>query len=101
MAQRNARNRAWGAETIVPPLGRIRARVSLVSRPEERRWSKETWIAMLAMAGIVAHLAARFTLHGGERVYNVPLIFILVAGSAPLLFDLFKRAFAREFGSDL
>jgi heavy metal translocating P-type ATPase len=34
-------------------------------------------------------------------MYTLPLIFVLLFGGAPLLFDLLKRITRREFGSDL
>ncbi len=67
----------------------------------KEKWSKETYIAVLAMLGISAHLIARFGLHASAAHYNVPLILILLIGGAPLLFDLLRRIVRREFGSDL
>ena len=67
----------------------------------EGKWSKETYIAFLAMLGISASLIARFGFHAATRQYNFPLILVLVIGGAPLLFDLVRRMLRREFGSDL
>jgi heavy metal translocating P-type ATPase len=63
--------------------------------------SKETYIAIGAMIGILAHLILRFALHGSAGQYNFPLILVLVIGGAPLLFDLIRKMLAREFGSDI
>ena len=71
------------------------------NRHGEGKWSKETYIAFLAMLGISASLIARFGFHEATRQYNFPLILVLVIGGAPLLFDLVRRMLRREFGSDL
>jgi heavy metal translocating P-type ATPase len=55
------------------------------------KFSKETYIAVVAMVGIGAHLLTR---------NNYPLFVVLISGT-PLLFDLLRRVWAREFGSDL
>jgi heavy metal translocating P-type ATPase len=44
---------------------------------------------------------ARFGWHASARQYNAPLIAILVAGGAPLMFALIRRMLHREFGADL
>ena len=67
----------------------------------KQKWSKETYIALLAMLGIFAHLIARLGLHASAPQYNLPLILILLMGGAPLLLDLLRRMLRREFGSDL
>jgi heavy metal translocating P-type ATPase len=54
--------------------------------------SKETWIAVLATAGIATHWIA---------LSNLPLVFVLVVGGLPLLFDLVRRMLRGDFGSDL
>ena len=66
-----------------------------------RSLSKETYIAIFATLGILAALVARFALHVAAGQYNVPLILVLSAGGAPLLFDLARKLLAREFGSDM
>ena len=66
-----------------------------------RQWSKETYIAFLAAAGIVVHLVGRYVLHASSQQYNWPLILTLLIGGSPLLFDLLRRVLRREFGSDL
>lgn len=65
------------------------------------KWSKETYIALLAALAITAHLLARFGMHASARQYNSPLVAALAIGGAPLLYDLLRRAMRREFGSDL
>src|SRR5579864_6816271 len=68
---------------------------------DRNRWSKETYIALLALLGISAHLIFRFGFHAAAQQYNLPLILVLTIGGAPLLFDLLRRIIRREFGSDL
>lgn len=67
----------------------------------KEKWSKKTFIALLATLAPFAHLTARFGLHTSTLQYNLPLILILLIGGAPLLFDLLRRMVRREFGSDL
>jgi len=71
------------------------------SVPLSQRWSKESYIAALAVLGIFAHLIARFGLHTPAIVYNAPLLATLALGGAPLLFDLGRRIAHAEFGSDI
>jgi heavy metal translocating P-type ATPase len=68
---------------------------------QPKRLSKETYIAIFAALGIFAHLVARFALQLPLNQYNVPLELVLLVGGAPLLFDLGRKLFAREFGSDM
>ena len=63
--------------------------------------SKETYIAMFAMIGILAHLVLQFGLHTSVARSNLPLILVLAVGGAPLLFDLGRKILAGKFGSDL
>ena len=67
----------------------------------QQKWSKETYIAGLAMVGILAHLISRYGLHAPASQYNWPLVLTLLIGGAPLLFDLLRRMARWEFGSDL
>ncbi len=63
-------------------------------------WNRETAIAVLAVAGIAAHLVARaFVPDGPAR--DLPLFVVLAAGGAPLVWDLARKALARQFGADL
>jgi heavy metal translocating P-type ATPase len=71
------------------------------TRLQDRKWSKETYIAFFAATGIVVHLISRYALRAPRDWYALPLILVLLVGGAPLLFDLLKRAARREFGSDL
>ncbi len=67
----------------------------------KHQWSRETWIALFAILGILAHLAARYALNAAIRQAAWPLLAVLVIGGGPLLFDLLRRLTRGEFGSDL
>jgi heavy metal translocating P-type ATPase len=64
---------------------------------DDRRLSKETWIAVAALIGIAAYLFARFGFH--ERFSEWALVAVLLT-SVPLLFDLLKKLAAFEVGAD-
>ena len=72
-----------------------------MAQARKARWSKETYISLLAALGILAHLITRYVLHASADRYALPLILVLLVGGAPLVFDLLKRATRWEFGSDL
>ena len=78
---------------VVPPSAPAKA-------GRAKRWSAPNVIAALTMAGIVAHLLLRFLLHTSPRVWQAPLIAVLVAGGIPLVAPLVRKALAGEFGSD-
>ena len=67
-------------------------------RPARR---KEPYIALLALAGIAAHLGLRHVLHVAEAWSLLPLYVVLIAGGAPLFFDVAVRAARRDLGSDV
>jgi hypothetical protein len=60
-------------------------------QPGTEKCSKETYIVVLAMVGILVPLIARFGLHASAPRYQLPLILILLIGGARLLFDLLRR----------
>lgn len=62
---------------------------------------KEVWIAALSAAAILLHLLLRFAFHSTPAGYDWPLFIALAAGAVPQLFDLGRRLWRREFGSDL
>jgi heavy metal translocating P-type ATPase len=73
-----------------PPVARFH-----LSRP------KETYIAVLAAAGIILHLVLRYVLHSPSAFSAIPLYATLIVGGVPLVYDLLEKLAAREFGSDL
>src|SRR6266571_5035576 len=88
-----------------PAPTRMRSRVSSprteqsALRRATRR--KEALIAILALAGIAAHLLLRHAVCAPEDVSLLPLHLTIVVGGAPLLFDIAARAIRRDLGSDL
>jgi heavy metal translocating P-type ATPase len=63
-------------------------------------------IAVLAIGGIVCHLAFRFILPNnqivlGLTIADVPLIVVLVLGGVPLVLGLLIKLLHQQFGSDL
>lgn len=58
-------------------------------------------IAVLALAGILTHLALRWGADASPRVIGLPLYVVLVAGGVPLVLSLALKLVRREFGSDL
>jgi len=57
-------------------------------------------IAVLALAGIFAHLALRWAV-ASPAATALPLYVVLVAGGVPLVLSLTLKLVRREFGSDL
>lgn len=65
------------------------------------RSSYTSWGALISIAGILLYLALHFAFRTPERISLIPLYLVLLIGGVPLLIGLIRRAFAREFGSDL
>jgi heavy metal translocating P-type ATPase len=68
--------------------------------PEIAR-SRTTLIAIIALAGIFLHLLLRFGFHSGTRAAQAPLFAVLALGGVPLVLELLRKLWRREFGSDL
>jgi heavy metal translocating P-type ATPase len=64
-------------------------------------FSKETYIAVLTMVGIAAHLGLRYLTHTPRLTWRAPLFVALAVGGVPIMATLARRLWAREFGSDL
>jgi heavy metal translocating P-type ATPase len=62
---------------------------------------KESYIALLASAGILVHLVLRYVARSAPAVWEFPLYATLVVGGLPLVVDLGRKLLRREFGSDL
>src|ERR1017187_4238626 len=62
---------------------------------------KTTVIAALSIMAILLHLVLRYGFHTASATYQIPLLATLTLGGLPLLLDLLRKLFAREFGSDL
>ena len=65
------------------------------------QFRRDFLIAVVAVAGIVAHLIARFGFGSHSLPQAAPLYVVLLFGGLPLVFRLIQKALAREFGSDL
>ena len=65
------------------------------------RIQREAYIAGLAAISIALHLILRFGFATSWLAYSTPLLLALAVGGIPLLFDLSKRLFTGDFGSDL
>lgn len=63
-------------------------------------WNRESAIAALALTGITAHLVVRAVAPDG-LARELPLVVVLAGGGAPLVWDLARKALARQFGADL
>lgn len=63
--------------------------------------SKETYIAGFTLAAILLHLVLKFAIHFPSRTSNLPLFAALVIGGVPMVWELLKKLWKREFGSDL
>ena len=63
-------------------------------------WSRRTSvIASFAVAAILLYLILRFGLHMHQA--EIPLLATLALGGTPLVYELLRKLFRREFGSDL
>jgi heavy metal translocating P-type ATPase len=62
---------------------------------------QEAYIAAIAIVGITLHLAFRFFWQTEEQTFNLPLYLTLALGGTPLVYELLKKLFRAQFGSDL
>jgi heavy metal translocating P-type ATPase len=62
---------------------------------------RTTIIAALSLGAILLHVLLRFAFHAAPATFRIPLLAILVLGGGPLLYDLLRKLWKREFGSDL
>jgi len=63
--------------------------------------SKETLIAGFTLVAIALHLVLKYALHVPPLRANLPLFAALVIGGIPMVWELLKKLWRREFGSDL
>src|SRR5712692_5995468 len=62
---------------------------------------KETYIAGFTLLAIILHLILHFTTGLPRWIVLLPLFVALAIGGIPLIFELSKKFFKKEFGSDL
>jgi len=74
---------------------------ALTTHAARPRIQQETYIAILAGASILIYLALRYTTNLSERWLELPLLIAIAGGGIPLVLQLGRRLYAREFGSDL
>jgi heavy metal translocating P-type ATPase len=80
-----------------------RGRAQRAARREEGRGLKRhlhTLAAVLAAAGIAAHLVLRFVFHLTNAPAHAPLLAVLAIAGVPLVVDLARRSLHGEFGAD-
>ena len=65
------------------------------------RFGRSAAIAVLALVGILIHLALRWGNHGTPLSRDLPLYFVLIGGGVPLVLSLGLKLIRRQFGSDL
>jgi len=65
-------------------------------------WRRRTTIiAALSVAAILLHLILRFVFRTSRGPFEAPLLAALILGGLPLVYDLLRKLWRREFGSDL
>lgn len=62
--------------------------------------SQELLIAILAVICIAAYLILKFIFHLSQNTADIPLFIGLIFGGIPLVWELLRKAFRGEFGSD-
>ena len=63
--------------------------------------SQETLIAGLTLVAILLHVVLKYAFHFPALQANLPLFAALLIGGVPMVGELLKRLWKREFGSDL
>ncbi len=58
-------------------------------------------VAVTALAAILAHLILRFAYRASPPIRELPLLVALIAGGAPLVWDIVRQLLRREWGADL
>jgi len=84
----------------IDPSGPPQPRISS-AWASDAQFRRDLLIAVVAVAGISAHLILRFGLGITGPLQDIPLYVVLVLGGLPLVFLLIQKSLAREFGSDL
>ena len=64
-------------------------------------WDRASLIAVVAVAGIGAHLGLRWGPVAWRAARDVPLYVVLAVGGVPLVLSLALKLVRRQFGSDL
>ncbi len=70
-------------------------------KPQIRKIGLEESVAILALGCIILHLIFRFLVPELKEYDSYPLYVALLVGGGPLVFDLIRKLFSLNFGSDL
>ena len=87
------------AEDVVGHRKRTPNSTGTQTRSHADAGTRDRFIAAITTAAIVFYLVGRFAFHISFALY--PLYLALLVGGIPLVFDLARKAFRLEFGSDL
>ena len=87
------------APAVGPHTPPATVEIPAVPDTDNKSVSKETFIAVLAAAGIAAHLVLRYALYMPGQA-NWALWAVLFFGGLPLVLDLARNVVKGEFGSD-
>jgi cation transport ATPase len=97
-----------GVEAVLPMTMPPRAPLPQQSDglPSTSIWAtlwkrRQVLIAIIALAGIAAHLILRFAVHTSSYTSTLPLTAVLALGGTPLVLELLVKLYKRQFGSDL
>jgi heavy metal translocating P-type ATPase len=63
--------------------------------------SKETLIAGFTLVAIILHVLLKYVFHFPPPYFDLPLFAALLVGGVPMVWELLKKLWKREFGSDL
>ncbi len=63
--------------------------------------SKETYIAGFTLVAILLHILLKYALHFPAPANEIPLFAALLVGGVPMVWELLKKLFKGQFGSDL
>jgi heavy metal translocating P-type ATPase len=74
---------------------------STFDRGESLVKTKPLLVTIVAFVGIVVHVVAQYVFGSSIPIRNIPLQVVLIAGGGPLVVELVRRIFRRQFGSDL
>ncbi len=65
-------------------------------------WRRRTlYIAIFSIVAILLHVLLRYGLQQSPQIAQLPLLAAFVIGGVPLVYELLRKLWQREFGSDL
>lgn len=78
----------------------MRSTQTTASHPLRGTW-QNSFVAILALLSIASHLVLRFVIGAREPIAEIPLSIGLALGGIPLIYNLLRKLWQREFGSDV